>query len=70
MKLTAIGMDIVKHIFQLHAVNANSGEIERKLKRGQVTEFFTKRERALVAMEACGSAHHWARQLQPLSATK
>ncbi|WP_249221508.1 hypothetical protein [Cupriavidus sp. KK10] len=68
MKLTAIGMDIVKHIFQLHAVNANSSEIERKLKR-QVTEFFTKRERALVALEACGSAHHWARQLQPLSAT-
>ena len=67
MKLTVIGMDIAKHIFQLHAVNANTGEIERiKLKRGQVTEFFTKRERSLVAMEACGSAHHWARQLQAL----
>jgi len=67
MKLTVIGMDIAKHIFQLHAVNVKTGEIERiKLKRNQVIEFFAKRERSLVAMEACGSAHHWARQLQAL----
>jgi len=67
MKLTVIGMDIAKHIFQLHAVDANTGEIERiKLKRSQVAEFFTKRERSLVAIEACDSAHHWARQLQAL----
>ncbi len=67
MKLTVIGMDIAKHIFQLHAVNVKTGEIERiKLKRSQVIEFFAKRERSLVAMEACGSAHHWARQLQAL----
>jgi transposase len=67
MKLTVIGMDIAKQIFQLHAVNVKTGEIERiKLKRSQVIEFFAKRERSLVAMEACGSAHHWARQLQAL----
>ncbi|UIF88437.1 IS110 family transposase [Cupriavidus sp. UYPR2.512] len=67
MKLTVIGMDIAKHVFQLHAVNANTGEIERiKLKRSQVTDFFAQRERSLIAIEACGSAHHWARELQKL----
>lgn len=67
MKLTVIGMDIAKHVFQLHAANANTGEIERiKLKRSQVTDFFAQRERSLIAIEACGSAHHWARELQKL----
>lgn len=67
MKLTVIGMDIAKHVFQLHAVNANTGEIERiKLKRSQVTDFLAQRERSLIAIEACGSAHRWARELQKL----
>ncbi|WP_042589277.1 IS110 family transposase, partial [Ralstonia solanacearum] len=67
MKHTVIGMDIAKHVFQLHAVNAATGEIERiKLKRNQLLDFFAKREHSLVAMEACGGAHHWARQLQEL----
>ncbi|BDB29699.1 IS110 family transposase (plasmid) [Cupriavidus sp. P-10] len=67
MKLIVIGMDIAKYVFQLHAVNANTGEIERiKLKRSQVTDFFAQRERSLIAIEACGSAHHWARELQKL----
>ncbi|WP_197339990.1 IS110 family transposase [Ralstonia solanacearum] len=67
MKHTVIGMDIAKHVFQLHAVNAATGEIERiKLKRNQLLDFFAKREHSLAAMEACGGAHHWARQLQEL----
>uniref|UniRef100_UPI003F49ABBB IS110 family transposase n=1 Tax=Cupriavidus necator TaxID=106590 RepID=UPI003F49ABBB len=67
MKLTVIGMDIAKHVFQLHAINPVTGETERvKLKRGQLLDFFAKREPSLVAMEACGGAHHWARQLQGL----
>ncbi len=67
MKHTVIGMDIAKHVFQLHAVNAATGEIERiKLKRNQLLDFFAKREHSLVAMEACGGAHHWARQLQEI----
>ncbi|MDO3542480.1 IS110 family transposase, partial [Ralstonia pseudosolanacearum] len=46
MKLTVIGMDIAKHVFQLHAVNPSTGEIERiKLRRSQLLEFFAKRER-------------------------
>ena len=67
MKAPVIGMDIAKHVFQLHAVNVAAGKIERvKLKRGDVSNFFAKRERSLVAIEACGSAHHWARQLRQL----
>lgn len=67
MKTPVIGMDIAKHIFQLHAIDPATGKVERvKLKSGEVLDFFAKRERSLVAMEACGGAHHWARQLQSL----
>lgn len=67
LQLPAIGMDIAKHVFQLHLVDGESGEIERrKLRRAKVAEFFANRQPALVAMEACGGAHHWARVLQRL----
>jgi transposase len=67
MKLPVIGMDIAKHVFQLHTVDVGTGSVERtKLKRGEVVDFFSRRERSLVAIEACGGAHHWARQLQKL----
>jgi transposase len=59
-----IGMDIAKNVFQLHIVDRNTGEIERrKLRRAKVAEFFANRQPSLVAMEACGGAHHWARVL-------
>jgi transposase len=68
MKITAqlpvIGMDIAKNVFQLHIVDPETGEIERvKLKRDRVTTFFANRQPSLVALEACGGAHHWARTL-------
>jgi transposase len=67
MKLTIIGMDIAKQVFQLHALDPQSGQIERfKLKRAQVLEFFARRAPSIVVMEACGSAHDWARRLQAL----
>ena len=57
-------MDIAKNVFRIHAVDPETGEIERiKLKRAKVAEFFANRQRSLVAMEACGGAHHWARTL-------
>lgn len=66
-KLPVIGMDIAKNVFQLHVVDAQTGEIGRhKLKRDRVTEFFANRQPSLVAMEACGGAHHWARTLQAM----
>jgi len=64
-KLPVIGMDIAKNIFQLHIVDAESSEIQRvKLKRDRVADFFANRQSSLVALEACGGAHHWARMLQ------
>lgn len=65
--LPVIGMDIAKHVFQLHVVDAQTGEVTRhKLRRDRVTAFFANRQKSLVAMEACGGAHHWARTLQTL----
>ncbi|MGH8626988.1 MAG: IS110 family transposase [Gammaproteobacteria bacterium] len=67
MKHSVIGMDIAKRIFQLHSVNVETGEIERvKLRRHEVLPFFAQRTASLVAIEACGSAHFWARTLRAL----
>lgn len=61
-QLPVVGLDIAKNVFQLHIVDSQTGEIHRRqLKRAKVAEFFANRERCLVAMEACGGAHHWAR---------
>jgi transposase len=67
MKRTTIGLDLAKRVFQVHAVDEQTGEISREqLKRGQVLQYFANREASVVAMEACGSAHYWARQLVKL----
>lgn len=64
MKHNVIGMDIAKNVFQLHTLNPETGEIERiKLRRNEVLPFFARRAPALVAIEACGSAHEWGRRL-------
>ncbi|NHN75870.1 IS110 family transposase [Azotobacter chroococcum] len=60
-----IGMDIAKQVFQLHTVDRSSGKIEViRLRREEVLAFFARRQPCQVAMEACGGAHWWARQLQ------
>jgi transposase len=67
MKLTTFGLDLAKRVFQLHWVEMSTGEIcRRQLKRNEVAEFFANREAAVVAMEACGSAHYWARTLSAM----
>ena len=67
MERTVIAMDIAKQVFQLHWVEHDSGAIERaKLKRSQVLEWFASRQPAMVVMDACGGAHHWARQITAL----
>ncbi|MDA8160987.1 MAG: IS110 family transposase [Desulfobacteraceae bacterium] len=64
MNVTLFGLDLAKRVFQLHWVNMETGEIcRRQLKRDQVAEFFANREPAIIAMEACGSAHYWGRKL-------
>jgi transposase len=65
MKITTFGLDLAKRVFQLHWVDRETGEICRQqMKRAQLTEFFINREPSIVAMEACGSAHYWARKLK------
>mgnify|MGYP006179420317 FL=1 len=68
--LQVIGLDIAKHVFQLHTVDMGTGEIVNvQLKRAKVLEHFANRAACLIAMEACGGAHHWARALMALGHT-
>lgn len=65
--LAVVGLDIAKRFFQVHSIDPNTGEIIKlKLRRSEVAPYFANRERSIVAMEACGSSHHWARQLSSL----
>lgn len=67
MNATTYGVDIAKNVFQVHWVELVSGEIcRRKLTRAKFVEFFARREAGTVVMEACGGAHHWARELSAL----
>lgn len=67
MNYTAVGVDIAKNVFQVHYVDQATGEIVNKpIKRAKFLEFFANRAASLIGMEACGGAHHWARQLTKL----
>jgi transposase len=62
-----VGLDIAKNVFQMHTVDMGSGEIINvQIKRGKVLDHFANKLPSLIAMEACGSAHHWARELAAL----
>lgn len=67
-KISTIGIDIAKNVFQIHGIN-ELGEIvvRRQLKRSQVLKFFAKLPACLVGMEACATSHYWARELSKLS---
>lgn len=66
-KVSRIGMDTSKSVFQLHGVDAAEGVVlRRKLRRRDVLKFFGRLEPTSVGMEACGGAHHWARELEKL----
>ena len=70
MKITTIGIDLAKNVFQIHGADARGNVVLRKqLRRDQVSAFFANLKPCLIGMEACGSAHHWARQLQALGHT-
>lgn len=65
MNLTTIGLDLAKNVFQVHGVDERGKtRLRKQLRRGQVRAFFANLSPCLVGMEACGSAHHWARELQ------
>ena len=66
-EVTTIGLDLAKHVFQVHGVDAEGATVLRKqLRRGQVLAFFSRLPRCLVGMEACATAHYWARELRAL----
>ena len=64
MDISTIGLDLAKSVFQVHGVDASGAVVVRKtLRRSQVLPFFTKLPPCLVGVEACGTSHHWAREL-------
>ena len=64
MQVTTIGLDIAKNVFQVHGIDAAEKVVVRKqLRRRQVLEFFKALPACLVGMEACATAHYWAREL-------
>jgi transposase len=70
MKITTIGIDLAKMVFQVHGVDEHGKVALRKqLKRKDVMSFFANLEPCLIGMEACGSAHYWARKLSELGHT-
>jgi transposase len=70
MHVNTIGVDLAKNVFQVHGVDsAGKVVITRQLRRKQVLEFFSKLPGCLVGMEACGTGHHWAREISKLGHT-
>ena len=68
--LQVFGLDIAKHVFQEHTVDMGTGEISNiQLRRAAVVEHFANKPPCLIAIEACGGAHHWARALKKLGHT-
>jgi len=70
MKLTTIGIDLAKNVFQVHGADEKGKAVLKKqLKRTQMLPFFANLTACRIGMEACGSAHYWARKLQGLGHT-
>ncbi|MDN8618765.1 IS110 family transposase [Variovorax ginsengisoli] len=65
MKITTVGIDLAKNVFQVHGVNEHGkAALKKQIKRDQMAVFFASLPPCLIGMEACGGAHHWARKLQ------
>lgn len=67
MEISTIGLDLAKNVFQVHGISATGEVVIRKaLRRSQMLPFFKKLPPCLVGAEACGTSHHWARELTKL----
>ena len=65
MNIKRVGIDLAKQVFQVHGVdNHDKAVLRKQLKRGQFLSFFAGLPPCLIGLEACGGAHHWARELQ------
>jgi transposase len=70
MEIKTVGIDLAKNVFQIHGMNERGKPILRKqLQRDQVATFFANLPPSLIGMEACSSAHYWARKLETLGHT-
>ena len=66
-EISTVGIDLAKSVFQIHAIDAGGVVIvRRQLRRQQMMKFFEQLPPCLIGMEACGTAHHWARELSAL----
>ena len=66
-QVVTIGLDIAKSVFQVHGVDgAGQVVVRRQVRRAELLKFFGKQPACLVGIEACASAHHWARELSGL----
>lgn len=64
MTITVMGIDLAKEVFQVHGVDVHGKtRLRKQLRRHQMAQFFANMEPCLIGMEACGSAHYWARLL-------
>ena len=62
--VAAVGLDLAKHVFQVHSVDASGRVVVAKaIRRNKLLEFFASLPPCLIGLEACGSAHYWAREL-------
>ena len=67
MTVNTVGLDLAKNVFQVHGISATGRRIfNKKIKRAKLLVFFEALPRCVVGMEACGSAHHWGRELRKL----
>ena len=70
MKVTRVGVDLAKDVFQIHGVDGQGKTVlRRKLRRSEMMKFFKELPACLIGLEACASSHHWARQLSALGHT-
>jgi transposase len=69
-KITVVGLDLAKNVFQVHGVD-DAGQVvcRKQLRRAQVLPFFTRLQPCLIGMEACGGMHYWSRKLSELGHT-
>ena len=65
--IATVGLDLAKNVFQVHGADASGRtELRKKLRRDQVLAFFSQLQPCVVAMEACGGAHCWGREIGKL----
>jgi len=66
-EVTTIGLDLAKNVFQVHGIDASGRVVvRRQLRRSQVLPFFERQARCVVGLEACATAHRWAREIAKL----